>query len=56
MSELVTVARKTRVLTLWHVDKKSTWGIALELQIPEEEVCRIIDEAEGRGEKVRARG
>lgn len=56
MSDLVIAAREMRVLTLWHVDKKSTWGIALELQIPEEEVCRIIDEAEGRGEKVRARG
>lgn len=55
MTDLATQAKELRVLTLWHVDRKSTWCIAQETKLPEQEVCRILDDAEGRGEKLRAR-
>ncbi|WP_164833119.1 hypothetical protein [Sinorhizobium meliloti] len=37
-----------RVLTLWREGKRDTHSIASELGIDEDEVCKIIEQSEGR--------
>lgn len=43
---LVKQARFARVLELWHVEQLSTDAIAARLDLPEDEVCRLLDEAD----------
>lgn len=38
-----------QVLALWHGGKHDTLSIGLQLSVDEAEVCRIIEECEGRG-------
>jgi len=45
---LPTQALYERVLSLWFGGRHDTHSIALELSIDEAEVCRIIQECEGR--------
>lgn len=45
---LVKQARFARVLELWHAGEHSTHCIAAELGIEEADVCRLIEEGEGR--------
>lgn len=45
-SLLIKEARFARVLHLWFVDGFSTHAIAMELDISEDEVCHLIEEAE----------
>ncbi|MQV37524.1 hypothetical protein GHK47_31680 [Sinorhizobium meliloti] len=37
-----------RVLTLWLLENRDTHSIASELGIDEDEVCKIIEQSEGR--------
>ncbi|WP_164834529.1 hypothetical protein [Sinorhizobium meliloti] len=37
-----------RVLTLWLLENRDTHSIASELGIDEDEVCKIIEQPEGR--------
>lgn len=45
---LVKQARFARVLQLWHVEQLSTDAIAARLDLPEDEVCRLIEEGDRR--------
>lgn len=37
-----------KVLMLWHGGRHSTHAIAAELGVDEDEVCKIIEQSEGR--------
>ncbi|WP_181149969.1 hypothetical protein [Ensifer aridi] len=48
MSTLSRQVLVERVLMLWHGGRHSTHSIAAEVGIDEDEVCKIIEQSEGR--------
>ncbi|WP_192936096.1 hypothetical protein [Sinorhizobium medicae] len=48
MTSLARQALVERLLTLWLQENRDTHSIAAELDIDEDEVCKIIEQSEGR--------